>query len=103
MIHSNILFCNKYYIIFYNIEFGCKQDQMSQQHYLEKDYMFFCPKIIFPCKWNFKQFFLQTFVINVYNYPNIHDMFFCLNFLNEYENMKMCWFLVNSMFYFLKW
>jgi len=89
MKHSNILFCNKYYIIFYNIKFGCKQDQMSQRHYLEKDYMFFCPKIIFSCKWNFKQLFLQNFVINVYNYPNIHDIFLFKFFewIWKYENV----------------
>ncbi len=56
------------WFIFFSMVVGRKQNKTSQQHYLKKVRMSFCPKITFWYKWIFEQFFLQIVILYAYNY-----------------------------------
>ncbi len=51
---------------------------------------------------NLEQFFLQLVIINAYSWTSTWHVLFS-SFLNKYEFLKVSWFLVNSVFRFLKW
>jgi hypothetical protein len=56
--------------------------------------MFFCPKVIFHSN-EFCSEIHSKLLQKIFNIVPIHDIFFCLSFLNKCQVLKVCKFLVD--------
>jgi hypothetical protein len=68
--------------------------QWAKNLILNKDYMFFCPKVIFHSNEFFSEIHSKL-LQKIFNIVPIHYNFCCLSFLNKCQFLKMCKFLVD--------